>query len=121
MSNRSVEIYLRDILESIQAIESYLNNKSYDDFVSDRMFFSATVREFEIIGEAVGKLPDVLKIRYSDVGWRNIKDFRNLLIHEYFGIDTEIVWDAIQNEIPILKKVVYEILKHQKLIEEFSV
>ncbi len=71
---------------------------------------AAVIREFEIIGEAVGKLPDELKSRFPDIPWREIKDFRNLLIHEYFGVDLEIVWDAIRAELPPLLSAARSIL-----------
>jgi uncharacterized protein with HEPN domain len=70
-------------LDSSNAIIEYVKGMSFDDFCNDRKTYSAVVREFEIIGEAVGKLPDVFKQRRPDVEWQDIKDFRNLLIHEY--------------------------------------
>jgi uncharacterized protein with HEPN domain len=66
------------------------------------MRHSAVIREFEIIGEAVGKLPESIKKNYPDAPWQDIKDFRNLLVHEYFGVDLEIVWNTICNDLPIL-------------------
>ena len=63
---------------------------------------SAVIREFEIIGEAVGKLPEHLKEQFSAVPWQDIKDFRNLLIHEYFGVDLQIVWNVIRHELHLL-------------------
>ena len=70
------------------------------------MRYSAVIREFEIIGEAVGKLEDHVKERYPEIAWQDIKDFRNLLIHEYFGVDLEIVWTVIQNDLPQLYETV---------------
>ena len=69
------------------------------------------IREFEIIGEAVGKIPDELKQKHPDVEWQDIKDFRNLLVHEYFGVDMEIVWKVIQENLPVLVNAVKEILQ----------
>ena len=69
------------------------------------------IREFEIIGEAVGKIPASIKQDYKHIEWQNIKDFRNLLIHEYFGVDLEIVWNIIQEDLPALFKTVNELLK----------
>lgn len=79
---------------------------SFEQFRTDRMRQSAVIREFEIIGEAVGKLPDKLKQSSPSVAWQDIKDFRNLLAHEYFGIDLEIVWSVIQDELPELVRQV---------------
>lgn len=109
MSERDCRLYLTDILDSGRAIQSYVANLGFEYFRGDRMRCSAVIREFEIIGEAVGKLPAELAARHPDVPWREIKDFRNLLIHEYFGIDLRIVWNAIHQELPVLLKAVADI------------
>ena len=80
------------------------------EFRQDRKTSSAVIREFEIIGEAVGKLPESLRIRRPDVEWQDIKDFRNLLSHEYFGVDLEIVWKVIKDDLPRLMDAVSEIM-----------
>lgn len=84
---------------------------SFQEFCNDRKTYSAVIREFEIIGEATGKLPNKLKQMYPNVEWQDIKDFRNLLIHEYFGIDLEIVWKVIKDDLPLLINVVREIMQ----------
>ena len=91
MSERPQRLYCQDILESGTAIQSYVQGMTCDAFVQDRMRYSAVIREFEIIGEAVGKLSAALKDGYPEIPWQDIKDFRNLLAHEYFGVDLEIV------------------------------
>ena len=98
MSDRDIQLYLADILDSCNAVTEYVAGITFEDFCNDRRTYSAVIREFEIIGEAVGKLPEELKQRRSDVEWQDIKDFRNLLIHEYFGVDLEIVWKVIQED-----------------------
>lgn len=118
MSERDIQLYLDDILDSGNAIMGYIKSMSFDDFCNDRKTYSAVVREFEIIGEAVGNLPDGIKQRRSEVEWQDIKDFRNLLIHEYFGVDLEIVWKVIQDDLPVLINAVNEIresLKYEPL------
>jgi uncharacterized protein with HEPN domain len=67
------------------------------------------IREFEIIGEAVSKLTPALKDDYPDIPWQDIKDFRNLMAHEYFGVDLEIVWNTVINDLPILMDAVQKI------------
>jgi len=109
MSERDFNLYLADILDSSVAILEFVRGLSYEEFCNDRKTCSAVIREFEVIGEAVGKLPDELKLRRSDVEWQDIKDFRNLLIHEYFGVDLEIVWKIIREELPVLMDAVREI------------
>jgi len=104
MSKRVFKLYCYDILDAGDAIFQHINGFSFDDFCQDRKTFSAVIREFEIIGEAVGKLPDEIKQKHPDVEWQNIKDFRNILSHEYFGVDLEIVWRVIHDDLPILLK-----------------
>ena len=111
MSKRSDRLYCRDILESGTAIQNYVEGIDFKAFAEDRMRYSAVIREFEIIGEAVGKLSAVWKQARPGVPWQDIKDFRNLLIHEYFGVDLEIVWNTIQDELPILMATVRGIEK----------
>lgn len=111
MPERDVYLYLADIAESCRAVTEYVAAMSLDAFRKDRKTYSAVIREFEIIGEAVGKLPDELKQRRSDVEWQDIKDFRNLLIHEYFGVDLEIVWKVIQEDLPGLMDAVREFIR----------
>lgn len=114
MSERDIQLYLDDILDSGNAIMEYVKGMSSDDFYNDRKTYSAVVREFEIIGEAVGNLPDGIKQRRAEVEWQDIKDFRNLLIHEYFGVDLEIVWKVIHDDLPVLMNAVNEIRESMK-------
>ena len=111
--NRDISLYLEDILDSINAIEDYVKNVDFDTFYSDRKTYSATIREFEIIGEAVGKIIDYLE-KDSSVNWRDIKDFRNFLIHEYFGVDFEIVWQTIEEDLPKLKVSINRLIKESR-------
>ncbi|MDP2109149.1 MAG: DUF86 domain-containing protein [Rhodocyclaceae bacterium] len=110
MSERHCDLYLTDIIESGRAIQSYVQGVEFAGFVNDRMRYAAVIREFEIVGEAVGKLPESIRARYPDVPWREIKDFRNILIHEYFGVDLRIVWNAAQQDLPLLLAAATEIL-----------
>jgi uncharacterized protein with HEPN domain len=111
MSDRPQLLYCQDILESGAAIQSYVQGITFDEFMQDRMRYTAVIREFEIIGEAVGKLPMELKAGYKDTPWQDIKDFRNLLAHEYFGVDLEIVWNTVHHDLPLLMDAVQEIVK----------
>lgn len=111
MPERNIRLYLEDISESGRAIFEYVQEMSFDEFCSDRKTYSAVIREFEIIGEAVGKLPAGIKDRYSELQWQDIKDFRNILVHEYFGVDLEIVWNVIEEELPALLDAINEMIK----------
>lgn len=109
MSKRDPRLFLNDIRESCEAILAYVSDIDFDGFIKDRKTCSAVIREFEIIGEATKHLPSELTDRYPHIGWRDIKDFRNLLVHEYFGVDFEIVWNTIKEDLPQLNEVVKNI------------
>ena len=113
MSKRNSRLYLSDILDSSSAIEEFVKDLSFEDFCNDRKTYSAVIREFEIIGEAVGKISDELKLNHPDIERQDIKDFRNLLTHEYFGVDMEIVWKIVQDDLPAMMDVVREILRKE--------
>jgi uncharacterized protein with HEPN domain len=104
--SRDPQLYIDDILEAIDAIEEYLDGLGLEEFINDRKTYSATIRELTIIGEAVGKLIPMLQTAAPDYPWRAIKDFRNIVVHEYFGTDHAIVWDLVKNELPILKSII---------------
>jgi len=104
MSKRDDLLFVEDALESINAIESYVRDMSFDDFIHDRKTYSATIREYIIIGEAISKIIDLLEKEIPDFPWRAIKDFRNFIIHEYFGVDIKIVWDLTTIELDELKE-----------------
>ena len=109
MSERDFRLYLADIIESGTAVQEYIQGYSFQDFSRDRKTYSAVIREFEIIGEAVSKLPDEIKQQRAEVEWQDIKDFRNLLVHEYFGVDLEIIWQVIKNDLPRLLEAAKEL------------
>jgi uncharacterized protein with HEPN domain len=111
MSKRSDALYVLDIKEAIEAVFAYTQHITFDDFKLDRMRYSAVIREFELIGEAVGNLADSVKENYPHIAWQDIKDFRNLLIHEYFGVDLEIVWNVIRGDLPSLYETIEKIDK----------
>jgi uncharacterized protein with HEPN domain len=111
MSKRGIRLYIEDALEAIEAIDSYLDGLSYDNFITDRKTYSATIREYIIIGEAIAHTIDILEVKVPDFPWRIIKDFRNIIVHEYFGVDSEMVWDISTNELKNLKEKLLHILE----------
>jgi len=102
--------YLRHILDETEFILQKTSQLKKDTFLNDEVLKRAVVRSLEIIGEATKKLPDDIKSKYSQIPWRAIAGTRDKLIHDYFGIDYDIVWDIVSNEIPDLKSIVKEIL-----------
>lgn len=102
---------LQHIYDAILEIESYVQKSSYDNFQSNTMRQFASVKLSEIIGEAANNLTEHFKRLYKEIQWREIVALRNILIHEYFGIDTKIVWDIIKTDIVSLKSQVKEIIE----------
>lgn len=111
---RGYKLYLEDILESVNNVQSYVGNASFEELIRDRMRLDAIVRNFEIIGEASSKIPQEIRDKYLFIEWRKISDFRNVLVHEYFEVDYEIMWDIIKSKLPDLKKGIQTILENEK-------
>jgi uncharacterized protein with HEPN domain len=107
----NIKLYLLDIQNSIQKIFEYIGNLSYDNFQKDHRTIDAVVRNLEIIGEAASQLPRLFKSKHKDIEWRNLIDFRNVIVHEYFGVNLEIVWDIVKNELPFLDEKFKELIK----------
>ena len=93
MSEREVLLLVEDMLDATNKIFTYTKGLSYEQFISDNKTIDATVRNFEIIGEAANRIPNDFKFTHPEIEWRRIIGLRNRIIHEYFGIDYLIVWD----------------------------
>ena len=102
MSKRSDDLLLNDILESITKIKLYTSNLNFDSFINDSKTVDAVIRNFEIIGEASNRLSEVFKENNLEIDWFRIIGFRNRIVHDYMGIDFEIVWSIIQNDLDSL-------------------
>lgn len=98
------QYFIESIIEAIDRIIEYTAKiKSADDFNNDYRNFDATMMNFVVIGEMVDKISDELKSKHPEIEWIKIKGFRNIVAHDYFGIDAEEVWQIIKNKIPDLK------------------
>ncbi|MFA4890259.1 MAG: DUF86 domain-containing protein [Candidatus Paceibacterota bacterium] len=111
MSKRGIKLYLGDIKDSIRKIEKYTRGVNFADFSGDEELIDAVARNISIIGEAVINIPGEIKTKNPDVAWKEIKGMRNKVIHEYFGVDEEILWKTIQEDIPVFKKQINKLLK----------
>ncbi|MCS7301720.1 MAG: DUF86 domain-containing protein [Fimbriimonadales bacterium] len=111
MSERESKLFLQDILESIEKIENYVQGLTYEQFVQDNKTFDAVLRNLEVIGEAARRVPATIQTQHPEVPWGQIVALRNRLIHGYFAVDEEIVWDIIVNELPTLRAQIEQILE----------
>ena len=108
--SRDSRVYLEDILEAAGKITKYIAGMDLTAFTTDSKTQDAVVRNLEIIGEAVRALPEEIRALRPEVDWRRISGLRNILIHEYFGVDLTIVWDIVQNKVPELEAAVRSML-----------
>jgi uncharacterized protein with HEPN domain len=99
-------VYLSHIFEAIEQIEAYIAGVDYSGFIKNKMMIDAVVRELEIIGEATNNLSADFRRRYPEIPFRDMIDMRNVLIHVYFGVNTEIVWRTCQQNLPSLKPLI---------------
>ena len=104
MAKKEDKLYLNDIWEAILKIEKYTKGLSYEEFLNNMMVIDAVVRNLEIIGEATKNLSKEIKSQYPEIPWKEMAGIRDKLIHEYFGIDLDIVWKTIKYRLPELKK-----------------
>lgn len=101
---RDVNLFIEDILESINAIKDFSKDMNNEELEINRLKQSAIVREIEIIGEAVKNIPKDFKDKHKEIEWRKISGMRDIIIHSCFRIDLNAVWNVIKKDIPILEK-----------------
>ena len=110
-SKRQYDFYLEDILTSMLRINEYIGEKEFIEFKQNYMIVDAVVRNFEIIGEASKNIPEEIQKKYPDIPWKKMYGLRNLISHEYFGIDYEMIWQIATVNLP------QNIIDLQKIIE----
>lgn len=102
MSRRADRDLLGDILEALRRARSYTEGQTYEQFLADTKTQDAVIRTLEILGEATKKLSPSLRERYSDLPWKSMAGVRDKLIHDYFGVNIDIVWQIVQDQLPTL-------------------
>ena len=112
MSPSAIE-YLRHVLQEMDYLAGRAGGLSKDEFLRDETLKRAFVRSLEVIGEATKRLPTEVTSRYGDIDWRAMAGMRDRLIHGYFGVDYDIVWDVIANKLPALRGAIEQIIRGQ--------
>jgi uncharacterized protein with HEPN domain len=107
---RDIRLYLDDILEAINKIEKYTEDMDFEQFRKDEKTGDAVIRNFSVIGEAVKQIPPSIRNKYPDIPWQIIAGMRDKLVHEYFGIRYDIVWETIELRLPSLRVGIKKIL-----------
>jgi len=110
MSERDIPLLLQDIIEAIGNIKDFVKDISFDTYQTDLKTKYAVERNFSIIGEAVARIDKPFRDSHPNINWRQIKDFRNFIIHDYFGIDDMIVWDIIHLNLDQLKGDIFTVI-----------
>lgn len=103
------ELYLNDILRTIEDIEKSFDSKTREYFEKDCDIVEATAMRLQIIGESIKNLPDKVKKKHGEINWDDFVKFRNTISHVYFKVDKDMLWDSVKNDIPKLKKIVRKI------------
>lgn len=110
MPTREWMFRILDIVEAIERIETYTNKMDYAQFLDDRMVQDAVIRNLEIIGEAASHVPEEVRKQHSMVPWSEMKVLRNIVAHEYFRVDEEVIWTTIQADLMPVKTYLVKLL-----------
>ncbi|MCM8787945.1 MAG: DUF86 domain-containing protein [Candidatus Omnitrophica bacterium] len=109
---RDFNVYIMDILDSMEKIEKYLSvAKNEKEFYTNTQLQDAILRRLEIIGEAVKNIPEEIRKQYTSIPWKEMSGLRDILIHQYFGVNLKRVLKTIKEDLPSLKKKLKDILK----------
>lgn len=104
MSQKDPTVFISHILDCIEKVEEYLKGRSKEDFLNCSQLQDAVVRRVEIIGEAAKNIPDKIQEEYPSIKWKEAQGMRNILIHEYFGVDLDLTWQVAKKDLPMLKE-----------------
>ena len=111
MKRRDYKDYLQDIGDSIDDIKSFTGGMTFEDFTMDRKTINAVIRSIEVIGEATKRIPKSIRGKYPSIPWKKMTGMRDKMIHEYSGVDVEILWKTVKEDVPSLKPLIQNVLK----------
>ena len=112
---RNIIFFIKDILEQINLIDDSIKGISKIEFIKNKLLVDASIRRLEVIGEAAKNIPEKFRNKYPNVEWKKISGTRDIIIHGYFGIDLDVIWDILKKDIYILKNQIKEILEREKI------
>ena len=112
-NKRSLLLYMEDILVSIQNIENYVNDITEQEFITNQEKQDAVIRRLEIIGEAVKKIPENIRSKYAEVPWRQISGMWDVVIHEYFGVSSTLIYKTATSDLSLLKETIIELIEKE--------
>lgn len=114
MPERNYLLFIKDIQTSSVKIIRYTKELSRKEFFKDDKTYDAVMRNLQIVGEAVKHVPANFRMKHKNIEWKKVSGLRDIVVHEYFGINPDIVWDVIENKIPELNREIKKILKEYK-------
>jgi uncharacterized protein with HEPN domain len=109
MPKRDPELLIEDMLTAIRKIERYTSGMDETMFRRDERTIDAVVRNLEILGEATRQMPEGFEAQHPEVSWRQIAGLRNRIVHDYFGLDLEIIWEVVQHDLPQLQTLLEQL------------
>jgi uncharacterized protein with HEPN domain len=110
MTQRDIRDYLEDILKAMDLAQAFVATMTFDEFQADAKTTFAVIRALEIIGEATKNIPNSIRVQYPEIPWKSVAGMRDTLIHAYFGVNLEVVWDTVQQDLVNLRPVIEKIL-----------
>jgi uncharacterized protein with HEPN domain len=112
---RKFKLYLSDIIEQIDKIKVFTKGLTFEDFKNDEKTIYAVTRALEIIGEAANYIPEEIKIKYKNIPWLEIRKFRNVIVHKYWGVEIDVEWDIIEKKLDELKMYIEKVMSELEL------